>query len=209
MKVRNIILDPGHGGIDSSGRYTTAPDKMFKHDNGEVAYEGKINREISKHLYDFLIDCSTCRVLFTVRPEDPKDVPLYKRVSFSNDYNENETIYISIHCNASPSHNATGFEIFTTEGETESDFLAEDIADSVEGLYKEMSLKLRYDLSDGDKDKEASFKVIRETNCPAVLLEILFFDNYSDFLKLRDVSFQKKVAEKIGQGVINYIDGRS
>lgn len=209
MKVRNIVLDPGHGGMDSSGKYTTAPDKMFRHSNGEVAYEGKINREIAKHLYRFLKTDGQCRIFFTVRPEDSEDVPLYKRVSVANDYNEDETIYISIHCNASPGHDATGFEIFTTEGETESDFLAEDIASSVEGLYKGMGIRVRYDLSDGDKDKESIFYVIRKTNCPAVLLEILFFDNYSDFTKLKDANFQKKVAEKIGQGIIEYVNGRN
>ena len=35
----NIILDCGHGGVDSLGKYTTAPAKMFTFSNGEVAYE--------------------------------------------------------------------------------------------------------------------------------------------------------------------------
>jgi len=41
--IKNIILDFGHGGIDESGKYTT---KGKKHDfgNGEVAYEGVLNR---------------------------------------------------------------------------------------------------------------------------------------------------------------------
>ena len=44
--MKNIILDFGHGGIDQNGTYTTAPAKMFTFSNGEIAYEGVLNRQI-------------------------------------------------------------------------------------------------------------------------------------------------------------------
>lgn len=52
--IKNIIIDPGHGGINSQGVYTTQG-KSYKFPNGEIAYEGVINRNISKALGNKLI----------------------------------------------------------------------------------------------------------------------------------------------------------
>ena len=185
-KIKNIILDYGHGGIDSNGKYTTAPSKMFKFDNGDIAYEGVLNRQIGG-LVERLLKClkPDLNVLTTVQESDPKDVSLYERVQFANKFNKKETILVSIHSNASTSHKARGFEIFTTKGFTKSDILAEKIANRVQELYNKIDLKLRFDTSDGDKDKEVDFYVLRKTTMPAVLLECLFFDNKEDFKKLK------------------------
>jgi N-acetylmuramoyl-L-alanine amidase len=40
---------------------------------------------------------------------------------------------------------------------------------------------MRFDTSDGDHDKEANFYVIKAAKMPATLIEVLFFDNYSDY----------------------------
>ena len=40
--IKNIVLDFGHGGIDINGNYTTAPNKMHKFSNGQIAYEGVV-----------------------------------------------------------------------------------------------------------------------------------------------------------------------
>ena len=52
--ITNVVLDFGHGGIDKDGNYTTAPKKMHTYDNGEVAYEGVLNRQIGKYIKDCL-----------------------------------------------------------------------------------------------------------------------------------------------------------
>ncbi|AGO47948.1 N-acetylmuramoyl-L-alanine amidase [Cellulophaga phage phi40:1] len=204
--IKNVVLDPGHGGIDRNGKYTTAPAKMYKFPNGEVAYEGVLNRAIAKEVARCLEGESGINVIFTVSPEDPKDVSLSERVRITNKYNSKETVFISIHCNASASHKGEGFEIYTTKGTTKSDRLAELIADSAEVSIKDVSMKLRYDLSDKDKDKESNFKVIRETNCPAVLIECGFFDNEKDFKNLKDPKFQSDLGSRIYTGILNYIN---
>jgi len=200
--IKNIILDAGHGGIDSNGNYTTAPSKMFKFPNGEVAYEGVLNRQITGHVYTYLRNHETLNTVCTVKEDDPRDVSLNYRVAIANSFDKNETIFISIHCNAG---GGTGFELYTTKGVTKSDRLAEKLAIQAEHLYKEVKLKLRYDFSDGDRDKEEDFYVLRKTNCPAVLLEILFFDNAVDFALLKDSKFQAKIAYRIYLGILDFI----
>lgn len=203
----NIVLDFGHGGLDVSGNYTTAPNKMFEFPNGEIAYEGVLNRQIGGHVYTCLRGHSNLNAICTVKEDDSRDIALSHRVRVANSFDPKDTIFVSIHCNASQNHNASGFELFTTKGKTKSDELAQDIANAVEHLYIEKDIKLRYDLSDGDKDKEADFYVLRKTKCPAVLIECGFFDNRKDFDNLKDPLFQANLGSFIYTGILNYING--
>lgn len=204
--IKNVILDFGHGGIDNNGHYTTSPNKMHTFSNGEVAYEGKLNREIGGNVYTLLRCEQGLNTICTVKKDDPRDLSLSYRVKVANQYPPQESIFVSIHCNASLNHNASGFEIYTTETITKSDKLAEEIANSVESLYKKNNIPLRYDLSDGDKDKEVDFYVLRKTKSPAVLLECGFFDFEKDFKLLSDPIFQSELAIRIYNGIINFIN---
>ncbi len=205
--MKNIILDFGHGGIDQNGLYTTAPSKMFTFSNGETAYEGVINRQIGGLLEIYLKAHNELNIITTVKASDSRDLSLKYRVGVANKYYPNDSIFISIHSNASESHRARGFSIFTTKGHTKSDRLATCIGESVETYYKDLDLKLRFDFYlDNDLDKEADFYVLRKTKCPAVLLECLFFDNYEDYQRLINPEFQKELAWKIYLGIIDYLN---
>ncbi len=202
--IKNIILDFGHGGLDENGKYTTNG-KLHKFNAKEIAYEGVINREIGGILHAYLRSLQPkINIVTTVGADDSRDLSLGYRVRVANQYKASETIFISIHSNAFNGQ-AGGFEIFTTKGVTKSDKLAESIANEVEPFYKELELKLRYDTTDADKDKEVDFYVLRKTNCPAVLLECLFFDNYEEYKLLIDPEFQKELAWNIFTGIKNYI----
>lgn len=205
MKNLNIILDPGHGGIDQNGNYTTAPSKMYKHDNGEIAYEGVLNRNIAKEILKcFQVENNkNLRVFFTVEPIDSRDLSLRERVNLANKFNPNNTLYISIHCNAGK---GSGFEIFTSKGETKSDKLATEIVNAVEPTYIKYGLPIRKDFSDGDPDKEAGFYVLKKTFCPAVLLEYGFFDNIKDFELLKNPKFINKIAFDTFHGIMKYVE---
>lgn len=203
--IKNIILDFGHGGLDKNGVYTT-PGKRHKFNANEIAYEGVLNRQIGGILKAYLRSFgSNYNIVTTVEADDPRDLSLSYRVKVANSFPAKETIFVSIHSNAFNTK-AEGFEIFTTKGTTKSDQLAELIANRIEPFYKSLNLKLRYDFRDGDKDKEADFYVLTRTNCPAVLLECLFFDNYEEFKLLRDVEFQRELAWRIYLGIKDYLE---
>lgn len=199
----NVILDCGHGGIDSNGNYTTAPSKMYKFPDGFVAYEGKYNRTIGAFIGNCLKSHENINLVYTVHPDDPRDLSLSYRVKVANSFDPKNTIFISIHNNAG---GGSGFEIFTTKGTTKSDMLAEEIADAVEHVYTNKNLNLRYDFSDGDKDKESDFYVLRKTKCPAVLIEALFFDSPKDIKYLENPYFLGDLSSFIYTGILNYIN---
>ena len=202
--IKNLIIDAGHGGIDAQGRYTTAPYKMHTFSNGEVAYEGVYNRKIAKYLYILCKYTTNIKPFFTVHPSDPTDVPLSKRIEFANTFDAYDTLFYSLHSNASPKHNARGFELFTSRGETRSDKIAECVGNKIIKHFKKDQLVFRKDFSDGDLDKEANFKVLRETKCSAILAENLFFDQYDDFQKLKSPAFQIRVAWATMAGILEF-----
>ncbi len=202
--VKNIILDFGHGGLDKSGKYTTQG-KMHKFNSKEIAYEGVINREIGGLVQAYLRSSQPeLNIITTVGADDSRDLSLSYRVRVANQFNPNQTIFISIHSNAF-NGKAKGFEIYTTRGITKSDSLAEHIANEIEPFYRKLNLRLRYDFSDNDKDKEKDFYVLRKTRCPAVLLECLFFDNYDEYKLLINPEFQKELAWRIYTGILKFI----
>lgn len=206
--IKNIILDFGHGGLDANGVYTT-PGKRHTFSNGETVYEGVINRRIGGMVRSFLrmLD-HQYNIVTTVDENDSRDIALSQRVRVANQFPAAETIFVSIHNNAFNSV-ARGFEIYTTRGVTKSDALAESIANAVEPYYKSKNLSLRFDTTDGDKDKEAEFYVLSKTNCPSVLIECLFFDNAEDAALLKDPVFMKELSWRIFEGIRNYLNANS
>jgi N-acetylmuramoyl-L-alanine amidase len=148
---KSVVLDFGHGGLDKDGNYTTAPNKMYRHSEKEIAYEGVINRQIGGMIHAYLRTKEPdLQVVTTVGADDPRDLSLPYRVGVANKLKADETIFISVHSNASKNHNARGFEIYTTRAETTSDSLATSIGHHVKELYTALNLKLRFDFEDGD-----------------------------------------------------------
>lgn len=167
----HIILDNGHGGI-LNGEYQTKGKRSPKWDNGIQLFEGDFNRDIVNKLS---ILCKTHSIDNTILVPELSDIPLAKRVERVNRLYKykRDSILISVHANAG---GGTGFEAFTTKGETKSDAIAEILIKQFITTIPE--LRLRKDTSDGDLDKEEQFYIIRRTHCPAVLLECAFMDTY-------------------------------
>ena len=182
------IIDAGHGGIDKNGKYTTAPAKMFQFPSGLLIQEGVVNRGIATKVYRAL---EMGGINFALVYEDAEDTTLADRVFLADSiYKKNpNSIFVSLHSNAGK---GSGFEIFTSPGQTKSDKIAD--------IFCQIYLKnfpnrtLRSDKSDGDADKEEDFYVLRKTDAPAILIENLFFDNYSEAMFLLSEVGQTEIA---------------
>ena len=169
-----IILDNGHGGLDK-GKYVTAPNKMHTFKDGFTIYEGHFNREIVKKLAYKL---KSLGIPFHNLVPGPQDTPLKERVNKANELAKKwhgKAIYISIHGNGG---GGTGFEVYTSKGQTQSDVIAGYYMDAMSEEFPNKAA--RVDLTDGDKDKEANFYVLKNTSCPAILTESFFMDNRED-----------------------------
>jgi len=191
------LLDAGHGGMIPDGegglKYATAPAKMYTHPEGLTIYEGVFNRQVIQLVKDIM---KSREMLYKDVVNSEFDITLSERVDNANDFyaGNKRCGYFSMHGNAS-GVNARGIEIFTSMGETMSDNYSSIIMSHIKGMFPDE--KYRFDYSDGDVDKESNFYVLRKTNMPAVLLEMWFFDNYNDALKMNNPEMRLKVATAI------------
>ena len=118
-------------------------------------------------------------------------------------------IMLSLHVNAAGNgewKNATGWSAWTTKGQNNSDKLADCLYDAAEEILKPVGKTLRYDRTDGDRDFEANFYVIKNVNCVAVLTENFFMDNMKDVDWLLSPMGYEYLAELHVQGILKYIE---
>jgi N-acetylmuramoyl-L-alanine amidase len=192
MAEKVFLIDMGHGGLIHD-LYQTAPKKMYRHTNGEVAYEGVINRQVGGRVIEGMTDKQLQVV--NICPTE-LDLPLDLRVDIVNayckEYGNSNCLLISLHCNAGK---GDGFEIWTSVGQTASDRYADEFCTHYEQAFPKS--RIRTDRQDGDVDKESQFYILKNTRCPAILPEWLFFDNYDNYKIQKDPKMQQKYADAI------------
>jgi len=205
INMYHWLLDNGHGGL-VDGKYTTAPNwtpendktwhKMHVH-NGTPLYEGEFNRKVVDKMATKL---SELGINYTVLVPEDEDISLKERVERANAFykRDKKCIFVSIHGNAFNT-SAKGFEVFTSKGLTRSDAIAEVFAIEMDTMFP--SQVMRWDLTDGDRDKEANFFVLKNTICPAILTENFFFDHPKD----AEIMMSDEGQDKIAQAHVNAI----
>jgi len=183
-----ILLDNGHGANTAGKRSPVWPDgsQLFEYEfNRDIA--GRIKKAFPKHDVRILV------------PE-LWDVSLQERVARANFITMNagakNVLLISIHANAG---GGTGWEVWTTPGETLSDKYATMLFTEA---HKQLpDFPVRPDNSDADPDKEANFYILKNTICPAILSENLFMDTEKDCRFLMSEEGRNTIA----QAHINFI----
>ena len=105
-------------------------------------------------------------------------------------------IFVSIHCNDCPKHNARGTETFSCRGSVKGKRLAaciqKQVVDSIDTIDRGV--------------KEAGFYVLKHTDCPAALIEVAFIDNDADEQLL--LTHKDEIARAIARGITDYISGK-
>lgn len=162
-----IILDNGHG-CNTPGKRSP----VWK--DGTQLYEWEFNRKVTREIK---IRLDNLRIPCILLVPEKEDISLRERVRRVNEIcrDRDDVILISIHANAG---GGTGWEAWTSVGETKSDHYAALLYSSA-GQYLR-GWRLRGDYSDGDPDWESQFYILKHTKCPAVLTENLFMDNEKD-----------------------------
>ena len=192
IKRKNIwLFDAGHGGI-INGEYQTSGKRSPIWEDGTQYFEGVGNRQIVQKL---IAKCEEHYIYNFDVVESEFDISLSERVRRANRLHKSlgNCIYVSVHSNGFSKESANGYSIYTSKGETKSDRIAEIFIDNMMEFFPDH--KLRRDLSDGDKDKEAQFYVLKSTHCPAILIENFFMTNYRECKLLMNEEFQNKIVD--------------
>ena len=199
--TKTVFLDPGHGGTDPGAVYYNTNEK----DLTLQVYQ-KLRKELQGLGYTVL----------SSRDSDVYVDFITERSKMVN--NTNSDIFISIHFNASgaPASNRSGIQTYSYEEDSgyrskinqywhnhpdrisESNRLAADIHSS---LLAET----------GAKDAgllQSSFAVLRETDKPAVLLELGYMDNFNENQQIRSDAYQNRLVAGIVKGIQKYYAGK-
>jgi len=116
---------------------------------------------------------------------------------------------ISVHVNAAGNgdwYNATGWSAWTTKGRTVSDKLSECLYDAAEEILPKYNMKVRTDKTDGDRDYESNFWILKQSNCACVLTENFFMDNKKDVQFLLSDEGKKAIIDLHVKGILKYIE---
>jgi len=211
-----ILIDNGHGcNTEQNGKYSPKLDSSIKigseFTNGGRFREWKYNRVISHLVVNKLISMGYDARL--VVPEEA-DASLAERIRRINTICNKEgaanVLLVSVHSNAkgdgSSWQDAKGWEAYTTRGKTISDTLANFLYKRADENLK--GRKIREDWSDGDRDKEVDFYIIKKAKCAAVLTENFFYDNKDDLQYLTSDEGVHGVVRLHIEGIIDYINFR-
>jgi len=192
-----ILIDNGHGS-DTPGK--RSPDGRF--------LEYLFNREIATRIVNALKAEGYDAELLV--PE-LNDVSLKERVCRINAYcmtfGKQNVIVVSIHANAAGNGSkwmkAQGWSCYTSKGNTRSDELAECLCN--EALKNFSGRKLRTDMSDGDKDFEEDFYILKYSRSAAVLTESFFYDNEDDLQYLESSEGEAAIVRTHVEGLRSYL----
>ncbi len=182
-----IMVDPGHGGRDSGTYY------------GEI-YEKDINLEISKQLEQTLTEKGA--IVYMTRKRDidlssiydsaKKRGDLYRRLLMIKE--KKCDLYISIHINWYQNSSLKGAEVLYNPINENN----KKLASSIKNQFKE-------NLNSNRTIKTTDLYMYRNTTTPGVLVECGYLSNPEERKLLQEKKYQKKLADSITQGIINYL----
>ena len=198
------ILDAGHGGR-VSGMYTTAPSKMF--DFGDFVFEeGVQNRTLVKQLADKLKANNIAHAFTTISNYDESlDERGVKIGHIVSSYPKYHFLVLSVHANAGEG-SAHGAEYWTTKDLNDSDYAANFIFPY---LY-DLGFSIRINRAKPNEyDKEESWKILRlaeKKGCMAILMEMGFFTNREEALKMLTDEWQGTAVNALYKGIVDIIN---
>ena len=196
MKPVTVILDAGHGKTTPGKRSERTPD-------GRQLFEWQYTRELSKRIK---MTCDQLGIRCIQANTDETDPSLSERARHINDLfarekkNGRSALMISLHGNACTSSGwgqASGWEVYTTEGTTNSDTFAKLMCKHFQIIFPDEKLR-------GHKEK--NFTLIYKVNCPCVLTENFFYDNKHDFEIMMSEEGLQKITDLHIAAICDYIE---
>ncbi len=224
LKVRRVVIDPGHGG----------------HDQGTTGRTGLMEKDlaldVAKRLGALIGMNLGSEVIYT--RTDDTFVSLEARTALANE--KKADLFLSLHANSSPFPSVSGVETyylnFTTERRA-MDVAARENAGSDQSIYELGDILQRIGKQDKAKEsrdfasriqnslygyslrnnsaaknrgvKKAPFVVLIGATMPSILAEIGFVSNAREESLLKKAEHRQRIAEAIFKGLSRYADSLS
>jgi N-acetylmuramoyl-L-alanine amidase len=224
LKIRRVVLDPGHGGHDEG---TTGPNGLVEKD---------LVLDVALRLGKLIESRMGSEVIFT--RTDDTFIPLERRTAIANE--KKADLFLSIHANSSPYPRIGGVESYYLNFTSAKDALAvasRENASSDKSVFELHDLIQRITLQDKAEEskefagsiqaalfpfaarydpgiknrgvKKAPFIVLIGASMPSVLAEIGFLSNSREEGLLSKPEHRQKLAEALYRGVSRYAQSLS
>lgn len=187
LKGTVICIDPGHGGRD--------PGAVWR-----GTYEKDINLHIAKYLAAILRKQGVQVILTRIKDEHCAIKPLNgsfqlaelnRRLQIAQ--RSKAQILVSIHCNSEKKCIYWGAQTFFGAGKSKSKELAQDIQRKLVNVRNTKR-----------KAVAGNYYLLKNSNIPAVIVEVGYLSHKKDRSLLKSSSFRWKVAYAIAQGIASY-----
>lgn len=171
-----VVVDAGHGGHD--------PGAM----SGNI-HEKDINLAVALRVAGILQQQKGINVIMT--RQDDRFIELEERSGIANRHNAD--LFVSIHSDSNPDRSRQGFTVYVARGASQEAYkVAGDITQTLSATG-----------ADSHGVREAEYKVLINTSCPAVLVEVGYLTNTQDTARLRDATYQNRLAQAIASGILS------
>ncbi len=190
-----IIIDAGHGGKDGGAVASDGSEEQYI--NLDIAL--KLNELLTESGYKTLLTRTDNNSIHdesakTIREQKVSDI--HNRLKIIE--NNPNSVFVSIHQNFYTQKRYWGAQVFYSENNLSSSYLAKNIQESIKN-------NVQPDNNREIKPAGDSIFILYNTTVPAVLVECGFLSNDEEAEKLSDESYRMKIAEAISDGVIKYI----
>jgi len=224
LKIRRVVLDPGHGGHDEG---TSGPSGLLEKD---------LVLDVALRLGKLIESRMGSEVIYT--RSDDTFIPLERRTAIANE--QKADLFLSIHANSSPYPRIGGVESYYLNFTKAKDALAvasRENASSDKSVFELRDLIQRITLHDKAEEskefagsiqaalfpfaerydpgiknrgiKKAPFVVLIGASMPSVLAEIGFLSNAREEALLKKSEHRQKLAEALYRGVSRYAQSLS
>lgn len=189
-----IYLDAGHGGYDPGAVYFGTSEKTLN-----LQMQTLVKSKLEAQGY----------TVVTTRTDDSFTDLLPRSEKANNSLSD---LFVSLHFNASTSSQASGIETYYYEYYEEYPSRINDIFhNDPERLSRSSvlaeAIQAATTAKTGAKNNGVlrnTFAVLRETTAPAVLVELGYMSNASEFQNISNVNYQEKLAQGIVSGILSY-----
>ncbi|PKN63567.1 MAG: hypothetical protein CVU57_18495 [Deltaproteobacteria bacterium HGW-Deltaproteobacteria-15] len=220
LGIRNIVIDPGHGGIDP-GAVGAMGTK-----------EKEITLDVALQLKNRLSRIGAYNVLLT--RESDRTMPLAKRVQFARD--NRADLFISLHVNALPNQSVNVVETYyfgpplsaetlrlAEQENKESHYAVQELSAIIQDfgntVKRQESAMLAASIQEslcrnvknhdaGVLDvgiKMAPFVVLSQVEAPSVLVEISCLTKEKEEAKLASEKYREEIASFLEEGILGYL----
>jgi len=191
-----FIFGAGHGGINpETGRYVTAGKRSPKENGKTLLFEGVNNRVNVALIVKGMLEAGHDAINIF---DTWKDVPLIERTRKINELcKTRKCVFISVHSDGAGNgrdwYSASGISTFKyTKCSKNSSLLArfvhQELTCNFSGVSKDRGIRSK------------NFHMLRETNCPAILLELGFHTHLAETKRMLANDWRMKVVKSVVDG---------